>query len=87
MFSMKRAEDEIMKPSRPIPYPPKRAVVKHRRNGTLMAYDESAGRFYISNTHFTVFPSKAAASRAMREMCLRHEPDFYKTYDVYEYEE
>lgn len=69
------------------PPAPVRAVVKHKDNGTLMAFDEITGKFYISHTYFTIFPSKAAASRAVNRMCETHEPDFWRLHDVYEYEE
>lgn len=71
----------------PATTPPKQAVVKHRRNGTPTRYDFESGKLFEDNRYFTVFPSKADASRAMRRMCLEHEPEFWKIYDVYEYEE
>lgn len=69
------------------PPAPVKAVVKHKDEGTLMTFDYATGKFYVSNAMFTVFPSKAAASRAIRTMCETHEPEFWRLHDVYEYEE
>lgn len=52
-----------------------------------MMYDAKKGILYLKVGTYTVFFSKADASRAMRRMCLEHDPEFWRIHDVYEYEE